>query len=52
MSEIKVEVTYFKEEGTVNTDSALKVARKYADEFSIKDIIIASTTGMTAQKSI
>jgi hypothetical protein len=52
MSEIKVEVTYFKEEGTVNTDSALEVARKYADEFSIKDIIIASTTGMTAQKSI
>ncbi len=52
MSEIRVEVSYFKEQGAVNTKKALEVARKYADEFSIKDIIIASTTGMTAQKSV
>jgi hypothetical protein len=52
MSAIHVEVTYFKEEGPVNTDSALEVAKKYTEKFSIKDIIIASTTGMTAEKSI
>jgi hypothetical protein len=52
MNGFQVEVTYFKEGGPENTDSALKVAKKYATEFSVKDIIIASTTGMTAQKAI
>jgi len=52
MSEIQVEVTYFKQGGPKNTDTTLKIAKKYADEFSIQDIIIASTTGMTAQKSL
>lgn len=52
MNENQVEVTYFKKGGPVNTDTALKVAKRYADEFSIRDIIIASTTGMTAQKSL
>jgi hypothetical protein len=52
MNEIQVEVTYFKQGGPKNTDTALQVSKKYADEFSVKDIIIASTTGMTAQKSL
>ena len=52
MSETEVKVTYFKKGGPMNTDTALRIARKYADEFLIKDIIIASTTGMTAQKSL
>ncbi|TFG16533.1 MAG: hypothetical protein EU531_06195 [Promethearchaeota archaeon] len=52
MSDIQVEVTYFRQGGPKNTDTSLKIAKKYADEFSIKDIIIASTTGMTAQKSL
>lgn len=52
MSEIRVEVTYFKQGGPKNTDTALKIAKKYAEQFSVKDIIIASTTGMTAKKSI
>ncbi|MEJ2294403.1 MAG: hypothetical protein P8Y23_06490 [Candidatus Lokiarchaeota archaeon] len=52
MNDFQVEVTYFKEGGPENTDSALKVAKKYATEFSVNDIIIASTTGMTAQKAI
>ncbi|MFW9929106.1 MAG: hypothetical protein ACFFD1_06925 [Candidatus Thorarchaeota archaeon] len=52
MNEIQVEVTYFKKGGTVNTDTALKIAKRYANKFSVRDIIIASTTGMTAQKSL
>lgn len=52
MNEIQVEVTYFKQGGPKNTDTALHVSKKYANEFSVRDIIIASTTGMTAQKSL
>ena len=52
MSDIQVEVTYFRQGGPKNTDTSLKIAKRYANELSIKDIIIASTTGMTAQKSL
>ena len=45
-------MTYFEKGGPQNTDKALGVAKKYADQFSIKDIIIASTTGMTAEKTL
>ena len=52
MTEFQVEVTYFKQGGPKNTDTTLKITKKYANEFSIHDIIIASTTGMTAQKCL
>ncbi len=50
MPDLKIEVTYFEKGGPGNTDSALSIAKKYADQFNIKDIIVASTTGTTAEK--
>jgi len=33
-------------------NEVLKIAKKYADQFKVKDILMASTTGMTAEKAI
>ncbi len=52
MADLKVEVTYFEKGGPDKTDEALKIAKKYADQFGIKDIILASTTGTTAEKAL
>jgi hypothetical protein len=51
MTELNLEVTYFESGGPHNTERALDVAKKYVDQFGIKEIAIASTTGMTAQKA-
>lgn len=50
MPDLKIEVTYFEQGGPENTENALNIAKKYADQFDIKDIIAASTTGTTAEK--
>ena len=52
MVDLNLEVTYFEKGGPQNTDKALEVAKKYADQFDIKDIVIASTTGITAEKAV
>lgn len=52
MEDLKLEVTYFQKTGPENTEKSLEIAEKYAKEFNIKDIIIASTTGTTAEKVI
>jgi hypothetical protein len=52
MADLKVESTYFEKTGPVNTDKALEIAKKFADEFGIKDIVLASTTGGVAEKAI
>jgi len=52
MVDLEFEVTYFETPGPHNTDKALDIAKKYADQFNIKDIIMASTTGMVAEKAI
>jgi len=52
MPDLNIEVTYFENGGPQNTDKALKIAKKYADEFNVKDIVIASTTGTTGEKSL
>jgi hypothetical protein len=52
MADLNIEVTYFEKGGTQHTEKALKIAKKYADQFGIKDIIMASTTGTTAEKSL
>ena len=52
MANLKIETTCFEKGGPNNTDEALKIAKKYADELNIKDIVIASTTGTTAEKSL
>ena len=51
MSDLNLEVTYFEKGGLQNTEKALEIAKKYADQFNIKDIVIASTTGTTAEKA-
>jgi len=51
MVDLNLEVTYFEKGGPQNTDKALEIAKKYADQFGIKDIVIASTTGTTAEKA-
>jgi len=51
MADLNLEVMYFEKGGLQNTDKALEIAKKYADQFGIKDVVIASTTGTTAEKA-
>ncbi|MFX1374606.1 MAG: pyruvate kinase alpha/beta domain-containing protein [Promethearchaeota archaeon] len=51
MTDINLDVTYFEDGGPPNTEKALEIAKRYADQFNIKDIVIASTTGTTAEKA-
>jgi hypothetical protein len=51
MADLTIESTYFEKPGPANTDKALKIAKKYAEEHNLKDIIIASTTGGNAEKA-
>ncbi|MFW9783852.1 MAG: pyruvate kinase alpha/beta domain-containing protein [Candidatus Heimdallarchaeota archaeon] len=52
MADLNIEVTYFEMGGPHNTDKTLEIAKKYAVQFGIRDIIMASTTGTTAEKSL
>ncbi len=52
MADLKLELTCFEKPGLENTDKALEIAKKYADEFNLKDIIIASTSGNVAEKAV
>jgi hypothetical protein len=52
MADLNIEVVYFEKGGPHHTEEALKIAKKYADQFDIKDIVMASTTGTTAEKSV
>ena len=51
MADLNLEVTYFEKTGPSNTDKALQIAKRYADQFGIKDIVMASTSGMVAEKA-
>jgi hypothetical protein len=51
MANLKLEVTYFEKAGPLNTDEALSIAKKFADQLNIKDIVVASTTGGVAEKA-
>jgi len=44
-------VTYFAQRGRLNTENALDVAKKYAEKFNLRNIIVASTTGYTGLKA-
>ncbi|MFX1241535.1 MAG: hypothetical protein ACFFA7_09830 [Promethearchaeota archaeon] len=52
MTDLNIEVTYFEKGGIQNTRKTLEIAKKYADQFEIRDIIIASTTGSTASNAL
>ena len=51
MADLKIEVTYFEKPGLENTDKALEIAKKYADQMNVKDVIVASTSGNVAVKA-
>jgi len=46
-----MEITYFESGGKEHTDSTLKIAKDYAEKNKIKSIVVASTTGFTAEKA-
>lgn len=46
-----VPVTYFKNNGPENTDLTLKLARERADALGIRDVVVASYSGMTGAKA-
>ncbi len=43
---------YFDKPGPENTEETLKLARARADEIGIKEIVLASTKGVTAEKAL
>jgi len=45
------ETTYFEAPGRENTDATLKIAKGYAEKEGIKSVVVASTTGYTAQEA-
>jgi len=51
MTDLSLEVIYFEKAGPQNTEKALEIAKKRADQFGIKDIILASTSGGVAEKA-
>jgi len=50
MSYVERRTVYFEAVDSKNTESLLRVARAYAEEAEIKDIVVASTTGETGEK--
>jgi len=50
--EVKVTTFLFDLPGPVNTEETLRVAKEFAEENRIRDIVIASTTGETALKAL
>jgi len=47
-----MEIAYFNKTGKENTEETLKLAKKVADEKGINDVVLASTTGYTAERAI
>jgi hypothetical protein len=51
MSRNEKKVLYFKRKDKRNTDTLLRFVKKYAEKESIKDIVVASTSGETGAKA-
>lgn len=51
MSLVEKKVVYFKEAGAQNTDVLLTLVKEYVEKESIRDIVVASTTGETGAKA-
>jgi len=51
MSLVERKTAYFKNTGKQNTDSLLKFVKEYVEKESIRDIVVASTTGETGAKT-
>jgi hypothetical protein len=51
MADLVVTAVYFEQQGRVNTDCALRIARKRSEELGIRTILVASTEGTTGVKA-
>jgi len=51
MSSVKKSTVYFDKPGEQNTDTLLKVVKKYVEKEDIRDIVVASTTGRTGAEA-
>jgi hypothetical protein len=51
MADLVVTTAYFEQRGTVNTDCALRIAKKRAEELDVRTILVASTEGTTGAKA-
>jgi hypothetical protein len=51
MSSFEKKTLYFEKAGEENTDALLKYAKEYVEKESIRDIVVASTTGKTGAKA-
>ena len=49
---MEVKTVYFENTGSENTEEVLRIAKKRAEELSIKTIVVASTNGNTAVKAM
>ena len=48
---IEGKTTYFEKPGKENTETVLKLVKRYAETKGIRDIVVASTTGETGEKA-
>jgi len=44
-------ITYFESRGSENTDETLRLAKERADQLGIRDIVVASYTGLTGARA-
>ena len=51
MSDTECKITYFDKPGHQNTDNVLKLVKERADQLGIKNIVVASYTGLTGVKA-
>jgi hypothetical protein len=49
---MEAKIVYFETPGKENTDEALRIVKKRADELGIKTVVIASNSGDTAVKAV
>jgi hypothetical protein len=49
---VKKEILYFESPGEANSDATLEIAKERADELGIKDVVVASTRGVTGVKAV
>jgi hypothetical protein len=49
---LEKKIVYFEKAGKVNIDATLRLAKERAEELGIKTIVLASSSGYTAQKPL
>jgi hypothetical protein len=52
MKDWGLDMTYYQAPGKENVDKTLSLVKKTAEELGISDVVVASTTGFTAEKAL